>query len=1015
MVVGIGTSFLVSAATMALRNLVVGALFDEDEEVAGILKQLTESSGAELGAWANRLRITGMQARKIERSPTVFDVVALCWVERLQVADESAISGAFGISATNVLRHLDLAWAISALQDTTHREVAFGVGRQDPHEGWSGEVTKKITELFFRAAVEQIELNEPGTRFKTEDAELSGFIGKIIAEIPSDVEAHYLSLPEVNAVLARQAAESASAGTAEVLRVLSGEQAADEATSILKAHAVKLIGSAQEDVFRRDAAGDDQPGLMLLSNVYVEPLVLTAGKNPLLARKAIRRAWENDSNGIVVLSAVFGMGKSLTTRMLAVDMMQEWVSDPDANAFPLLLHAPDLLKGRAATLEIAIHQHLEYGLGLSKVTTETIWERMEFVLLIDSFDEVVLEKREAQSWIEEMQRLASNTRLKILLATRPYGVEAQWFRKHDNTFEIQPFDEMQVAKWLVATSGPVHSGGLEAADVIATLGKEMSGTPILLLMAAWVWDSETHGVAGDKTALYKNFINKISRGKWESVQAAHPFVSCGVDALEQVAGDGAFQAALALLAWEQTKKIDGQQGHQTTAGLSTREVEDLIRREFCSSKNPTEVLCEGEIHTVTSSMVLSMFFRRDNESSCVRFTHKSFREYLCAQHIMDRLKLDSGVEICSVIRLMMTEVSLDPETMTHLVYLCREAKLDKELLLISDACFAEDQHILFQKQDGVKVETLPDLSQIFTVRKWPNRVVLAKLNGERLGAQIRGLDSGLTDLIRQNMVIRSSTEDDDIRPIYNRVLCAIDYGYFRDSGERVFFAPAARPRRSPLRSDCDKWSPAHHPQSSEKCLVWRIGKGIVWPPEAGHKIKNMDFENYDIGLSSPTLGQALQLAEAWREANMSAGLAFRMSHRIFWFMDEGGAWRSPLLLTSENAERKMQQNTAVPDDSGHEHRFWASSVFAAVRVLEDEGHSWMKRFACTSELRMLWQRWQALNFSRWTSFDLAAEVVDAEKLAYHDTWEGVIADVKTLEAVFGSELLLAERHNGCSA
>ena len=696
----------------------------DEGPLAAILSEAAKTAGGELGKLAKDLEMRRSERRKLGESNTVFDACAVYWGLFLDSSNANDLAEAFGQPAKRARANFGYRLARDALVDGRYARTHLALGRQDLHAVWQSDLADDIAQLLHDAVLE-----ERGVQGS--DDPLKAFVGRFVAELPAKLEAFYLDLPGVREKLTLAEVERSGRKVDATYGLVSGDAYAEAGLVKLRRYVAQLISERTKDVFGRDhrqAMLDDQPGFMALADVYVEPQCIAPGSDHAeLVRPAVKRHWDAHPDRVVLLSAAFGMGKSLTTKMLAADIGEAWLQI--GGVCPLFLHAPDLFRGRRRTIEDAILRHLENGAELSRREAEAVWERLPFTVLIDSFDEIVLQSGAKKEWLEEIEELATHTHRRVLLASRPYGYESEWVQ-HADILKLQPFDRDQIVDWLARTKGPVHEGDFDVDDIFERLGDELATTPILLLMAAWVWDDEK--VTKNKTTLYQAFIDRISRGKWEGVQADHPAVSSGVDLLEREVGQGAFQEALALIAWMQMEKLDGKE-EDTADRLSVDEIRRALEDKFITKAG--KPLPASDARTVTNSLVLSLFIRPAQDQKCIRFSHKSFREFLCARHMLYALQRCKDESPASPLRQLLARALIGLEECQHFARLCIASGWRDAALIQSDAAMLDYNEIVFEADDRLSAQTVEGttvLSILMTGRRDNSR-----MNGALVGAYLR--------------------------------------------------------------------------------------------------------------------------------------------------------------------------------------------------------------------------------------------------------------------------------------
>ncbi|NOJ97970.1 hypothetical protein HMI51_34165 [Corallococcus coralloides] len=756
------------------KEIVAGA----SAEAPGLLKSLIE-----------KLMLKRSTKERLLASGHIIDLAGLAWSELLTEQPDSLVEECTGVpTARELARQLDPYWFRNAITSPRATEVTFSLGASMPYDKINNTIIKKTIEIVSAEITDELQLT---------DGDPAKLVARIATSLPSRIQELWLAIPGMELRATRLNTES-------ILSYVSGAVNRSDIHGAFKNSAEQLIASLDGDVFGRKAAQPNEPPILTHRKTYVEPEATcrkartphTTVSERGAVKTLIKNAWQSDATSpIVILHAPFGYGKSLTVRSLAADFAQEWLANPQTSPFPVLLKCPEVLSGHISTLKAAVQSSLEKQLTLSQSALETIWSTQRLIILLDSFDEVHMTEKEAKGWFGEMQQLSNGDRIQILLASRPHAFSSKWLSPSDWEIEIQPFDELRGQQWLNNVSGLFGHTGLTFKTVSATLDPELAGTPILLVMAAYGWTDTTNDTPNSKAAIYRRFIEKISTGKWSDVQEAHRVVQSGMEALNDAAGPLAFRRALRLLAWQYL--ILEQQSHpsQKALGLSRRQVSDILQANFSG-------IGDEQIDAITRSLCLSLFLHKSAGTESVVFTHRSFREFLCAEHLVNILTNDDSTQqYVSPAWRTLTEAELDDAEIAFFGELLSEHAPLVRIQALSklDNWFRDDRHIFIKGKGKLQIEKTESDLEFGLVPRNQDRSETLGHNTERLslsgrGVNVSALFQRLEEFDHSNRNTRRPCDDDASRIVFTagaRPSKAWAFGYHVSSGELCCISPIA--------------------------------------------------------------------------------------------------------------------------------------------------------------------------------------------------------------------------------
>lgn len=598
----------------------LGDLLKSGAEVAG------KVGGDPVAELVNRL-VREKRRDRMLRSASWYDLAGLAWGEHLYEHDDDLVR-VFGVAAAQVQRRLDAEWFASLLQGPRGREVPVPKVEAAYGEELDPAFVGALARFLAGECVDELEVDA--------DEDVLPFVTTAILALPARIARIAKQVPGYDARMARLLlADRVVPGIERLLAYADGTVAAEEALREMDRLSVETLALADRDTFGRDHF-EDLPKLVH-REVYVEPDV--AGRP---AKQAIRDAWERAR--FVILRAPFGMGKSLTCRDLAIDLAREWREDP-SRPFPLRLDCPDLLSGNVNSLRDAVLKHLE-NVGFGPAEAAWTWGKARLTVLLDGFDEISQAPGQLKRWIEDMASATRREGLVVALFTRPYGYEPQWVRGDAVELDLEALTENQAQDWLIRHATALGRATPALAAIEDRLDEEIARTPILLLMAVYAWDQPSDDGLDGKAALYARFVDRISTGKWADLQDPHPAVASA----HAEYGEALYREALEQVAWAHHVHVRGDEG-----GLPLR----LLERRLADWHE----LSPDQVTELGRALVLSLFFRKDDVRGDLRFSHRSFREFLCARYLAGR----SGNELL----LALAEDDPGPETLRFLEELLR--------------------------------------------------------------------------------------------------------------------------------------------------------------------------------------------------------------------------------------------------------------------------------------------------------------------------------------------------------
>jgi hypothetical protein len=771
------------------------------EEMPGIIKDAI-----------NKLNLKPGTRERLLKSGSVIDLAGIAWSEILSEQPDELVSECTEFTtARDLARRLNPYWFIETIMSPRAAELAFTLEAKAPPDRFEKDFSAKLASLVSLEIKDELQLDD--------ETNPQPLVEKITSRMPERIYELWISIPGIEARITRL-------NTEETLKYVSGSADKDDMLRALQAIAQQLIDSLNEDVFGRKTAQVGEPPLLMHKLTYVEPeaLLRRARANEKSSERGavqglIRKLWSSEPKAqLVVLHAPFGYGKSLTFKDFAATLAIDWKKAPDDNPFPVLLRCPEVLSGHVSTLKAAVQYSLEKQTGLALSAVERIWSTRKLVLLLDSFDEVHMSEKEAKGWVEEMQQIANGERVRVVVASRPHAFKSKWLSASDWELEVQPFDEPRGQQWLNAVAGLLGPKNLTFREVSSTLDAALAGTPILLLMAAYGWSENSTTKPTSKAAIYRRFIEKISTGKWAGIQEAHQVVLHGMDVLNEVAGPTAFRKALRLLAWEYLRAEQRDLDERGPVGLSRRQVSDTLQANFTG-------IGDEQVDAITHSLCLSLFFHKSAGTESVVFTHRSFREYLCAEHVIDILRdKRTGPHYLSPAWRLLAEAELGEADLAFSRELLQEVDAQERVRIAKhlDGWAREGRSIFFKGKNGLQIEKSDLDIEIGLAPLTADRGPSFRLNAETLSMAARNLslhkivdDLGFVprQLDRTDLYL---LDDDEHRILDTYIQRGSDrfwgLGYHVETGNGVLISPIddLENYREHLRKAPDVFAPITH-------------------------------------------------------------------------------------------------------------------------------------------------------------------------------------------------------------
>jgi len=416
--------------------------------------------------------------------------------------------------------------------------------------------------------------------------------------------------------------------------------------------------------------GESVP-FMALDEVYVEPSGRLEGDGkpdhrepaePLLALIE-RLTAASAAPRIIVVTADFGNGKSLSARTLARRWAEQFLSSASGTSLdlrlPVHVRCAEDFPSETVDLELTVRrawqrQATAIGYSVSADDRAFAWPNPEqhVVCLLDGLDEVALGEQHLKTLFQKLGGKTSQKH-RFVIFTRPGALLARRDLGDDVTVvRVQPFDDGQVEQWLGSwnqlRSGhpPVTLQSLEKRNLA-----DVARTPILLFMVAFTWNQHATGAEPPSLGeIYEHFFYQIARGKALADRDQHgaiehrPIAKASEDLLAALRNAGVLEDSaeepdamlwlMGRVAWEAHML---EQRHPPQP-LTRRHIDNLLQ-------DGDVPIPAGAADTIRIGLILALQADLHSANHTILFGHLSFREFLVGRHwalILRRLVRGNG-------------------------------------------------------------------------------------------------------------------------------------------------------------------------------------------------------------------------------------------------------------------------------------------------------------------------------------------------------------------------------------
>ncbi len=309
-----------------------------------------------------------------------------------------------------------------------------------------------------------------------------------------------------------------------------------------------LDAPVHQNPFQVQDAQDER--LYTLERAYVEPNVIfppgepteqgtSTGIQTYLQERLV-------SGSITLVTADFGYGKSLSSRVLAARLARKRLESPDSSAvhpIPVYISCPlEINDDRPAFEELqrrSVHRLLD-TVGISCAIDAPYLpvpdDQDKCHIILDGLDEVFLSMERTKALFDDLnERKRSSPLRSFSVFSRPAAIhheimdyikEQRWPDLEEA--RIQPLDTERIKEWCQVWNDYKRTEDESTVDIEQLLqqDQELIKVPILLYMTASIWHELEDKSAISSIQLYRTFIRSIARGKHrdDTMQETHKVI-----------------------------------------------------------------------------------------------------------------------------------------------------------------------------------------------------------------------------------------------------------------------------------------------------------------------------------------------------------------------------------------------------------------------------------------------------------------------------------------------------------
>lgn len=369
-----------------------------------------------------------------------------------------------------------------------------------------------------------------------------------------------------------------------------------------------------------------------LDSLYVEPHgICDKKREPLLALTLEQL----DNNPLVLVTANFGHGKSLTARVIASRFAHSFISD--SGLFPVFVDCARDIRAvpynHEETIRRALWNHSRDALGNLYPMADEIFSPPSLdqpsLFIFDGLDSIAFTAEHLNDFFRNLaEHLGPEHR--ALVFTRPSALVSMPPVRHTSHITIAPFSSSNIAHWLglwkcLFPSQQITIESLHERDLL-----DVARIPLLLWMIAYTWESYSSiDTKTTKTSLYENLMHRAATAKLKK-NTAHT----GITNSSRLLAQRLVQASI----------IEEADPIEATLWLMARTAwEDHILSYSPIPKDlklrDVEQSLEGELDidgVDLNAILMGLFFDTQIDptgaSKTILFGHQVFREYLVARY-----------------------------------------------------------------------------------------------------------------------------------------------------------------------------------------------------------------------------------------------------------------------------------------------------------------------------------------------------------------------------------------------
>lgn len=396
-----------------------------------------------------------------------------------------------------------------------------------------------------------------------------------------------------------------------------------------------------------------------LQDTYIEPMVCVGDKLVKIT-DAIQHRLE--ASPVVIVTADFGLGKSLTARWishkLALEFLQSFDKPSPELWFPVYVRCAegDMDEENVKKTVKRAMKRLACEAGVEVLGIDD--EALEFpahqrlMILLDGLDEAVLTRAQHHRLLKSITTELAHSRCRVVIFTRPAILQDAPFELQSwlSELRLEKFSLAQIEAWIERWNwfiGPeraridikaIHNRGLA----------ELAAIPILLFMIAVTWTGEVPLPESERAeptaqhatyAIYERFFRAVAAGKLEEGTEVHARVVNSskellkalleqdilMDQRDQV---DAMLWLMSRIAWK-SYQCDFQK--QT---LVDHDIRTILNDELGLKNRPQIFEC------VQIGLLLTLQADLRGDHTRILFGHNSFREFLAVRywaHCLERI------------------------------------------------------------------------------------------------------------------------------------------------------------------------------------------------------------------------------------------------------------------------------------------------------------------------------------------------------------------------------------------